>query len=50
MEKSIEYKLLGKINFKGNKYNVYIDAKYRKIYLKIIDTEYLMNLTYPTLE
>ena len=50
MEKSIEYKLLGKINFKGNKYNVYIDAKYRKFYLKIIDTEYLMNLTYPTLE
>lgn len=50
MEKSIEYKLLGKINFQCNKYNVYIDNKYRKFYLRIIDTDKLMNLTYPTLE
>lgn len=50
MGKSIEYKLLGRIDFQCNKYNVYIDSKYRKFYLRIIDCDKLMNLTYPTLE
>lgn len=50
MEKSIEYMLLGKINFQGSKYNVYVDNKYRKFYLKIIDSDKSMNLAYPTLE
>ncbi len=50
MEKSIEYKLLGKINFQSNKYNVYVDDKYRKFYLRIVDSDKLMDLTYPTLE
>ena len=50
MEKSIEYMLLGKINFQGSKYNVYVDNKYRKFYLKIIDSYKSMNLAYPTLE
>ncbi len=50
MEKSIEYMLLGKINFQGSKYNVYVDNKYRKFYLKIIDSDKSMNLIYPTLE
>ena len=50
MEKSREYKLLGKINFQGNKYNIYEDNKYRKFYLKIINNSNLINLAYPTLE
>lgn len=50
MEKSIEYTLLGKINFKDNKYNIYVDNKYRKFYLKIIDSDKSLNLAYPTLE
>jgi len=50
MVKSIEYMLLGKINFQGSKYNVYVDNKYRKFYLKIIDSDKSMNLAYPTLE
>jgi hypothetical protein len=50
MEKCIEYKWLGRINFQGNKFNIYKDNKYRKFYLKIIEKEEVVNLVYPTLE
>lgn len=50
MEKAIEYRLLGAVNFEKNKFNVYVDNKHRKFYLKILDTKDYIDLTYPTLE
>lgn len=50
MENSITYKLLGKVNYKGNEFNIYRDKKYRKFYLKIIKDNNFANLMYPTWE
>lgn len=50
MEESIEYNLIGRINFQSNKYNIYRDNKYRKFYLRIINTDKEIDLTYPTLD
>ena len=50
MEDIIEYKLLGRIEYKGNKYNVYRDNDLQKFYLKIVEDNGMVNLVYPTLE
>lgn len=50
MELIVEYKLLGRLRHNGNLFNIYEDNKYRKFYLRLIENNDKIELSYPTLD